>query len=962
MYLSRSLFILACALGVATAQAQAPAPAPKPAARKPAVAAPARPASAAAPAAAALGPSAPGPVKAGFNVSIGPTPAWVNQPPLLGGAPTEAAPMHYRLIDEQVRVDAQSSAEFVRLVRVVNQASGLGTAAQFELEYDPAYEQLVLHKLEVVRDGQRLQRLDRNRIELLQREKQLEQRIYDGRVTVSILVDDVRVGDEIDMSYTRTGQNPVFGGRFVRNGWMSTHKGPTRLYTTRLLAPEGRQIRQLLGPSDATVSTQVTAGWRDTLFRRENVPQLRFEPGAPFSAFRGEFLQLSEFADWAEVAAWGEQLFREAASGPKSAATQAKAAEIRAAQATPAAQALEALRFVQQEVRYFGVEIGPGSHKPNSPDQVLQQRFGDCKDKVTLLATLLRALDVPVRPVLVSTRLRERMDGWLPSPLAFDHVIARVDIDGQPLFLDPTRNHQSGPLAKRQSIGLGRGLELAPGVAALSSLPKPYDQERMRVEDKLVVKSFAEPVLLESRIVYRGDIAEVMREAIATQGVVTVADAVSTAYVKAYPQLKRMAPPEALPVEGDDALALVQRFELNGFWRYADQRALTAELVQWAPVEMLLPPKMETRRQPLAFNYPGIVRHLVSLQLPEAVFRQPGQRQSDDGDNHFRLVQKLESTLDSFSLNAEARLNSDQIEPDQWHAFSAQLAKALPKLGPVVTIPVIAQSRMDSLQAELKRLEDEIRRGRLKVNTSTQAQAHYKAAVLTAQIESGRLNGPLKAQALVARGITFDHTGRQDAARSDFEAALLLDPASIEALNAAATNAQGRGDHERAVALATQVLDKQPKDSQALSTRALAHYMAGRLDAARADPNRALEDRGNAQRGYPLALLALATRRAGVDLADLKARFPRDTWPADWPRALVEQALEGGDGRSLLSAAKGQKQALEAQTEAYFYLGEIAAAGGDLGQARKHWQSAVDFGVVEFVEFSAAKQRLQAPK
>lgn len=955
MALTPWVFIVALVGAVSVAGAQTPPP--KPAARKPAASAPGKPGPGPADAA---GPAAPGLVKAGFNVSIGPAPAWVNAVPLPGGAPTEAAPMHYRLIDEQVRIEPNTSAEHVRLVRVVNQAAGLGTAAQFELEYDPAHESLVLHRLEVVRDGQRLQRLDRKRIELLQREKQLEQRIYDGRVTASILVEDVRVGDEIDMAYTRVGQNPVFGARFVRNGWMSSHKGPVRLYTTRLLAPAGRNIRQALGPADATVSTQVVNGWRDTLFRRENAPQLRFEPGVPFSAFRNEHLQLSEFADWAEVAAWGEQLFREAASGPRSAATEAKAAEIRAAHATPAARALEALRFVQQDVRYFGVEMGPSSHRPHPADQVLQQRFGDCKDKVTLLTALLRALDLPVRPVLVNTRLRERMEGWIPSPLAFDHVIARVDVDGQPLFLDPTRGHQSGPLARRQSIGLGQGLELAPGAAELVALPKPYDQERMRVEDRLVVKHFAEPVQLESRIVYRGDMAEGLREAIAVQGLATVADALSGAYVKAYPQLKRLAPPEAQPVPDDDALALVQRFELPGFWRYVDERALSADVVQWAPAEMLLPPKMEARRQPLAFNYPGIVRHRLTVQFPEQVYRQSGQRRSDDGDQHFRLLVKVDASLDSVSFDVEARLNTDQIEAAQWQAFNAQLAKALPKLGSVVAFAVIPQNRLDSLQAELKQLEEDIRRGRLKATTATQLRSHIKVASLAAQLDSGRLAGPLKAQALVARGIAFDHLGRLDAARSDFEAAMLQDPTSLEAQNAAATNAQGRGDHDRAVALASQVLAKQPKESQALITRALAHYMAGRLPEARADLTLALEDRSNVQRGYPLALLALTTRRSGGNLDELKARFPRDHWPTEWPRQLVVQAVEGGDPGSLISAAKAHKQSLEALTETHFYLGEMAAASGDMGLARKHWQNAVDLGVVEYVEHNAARQRLRA--
>jgi lipoprotein NlpI len=614
---------------------------------------------------------------------------------------------------------------------------------------------------------------------------------------------------------------------------------------------------------------------------------------------------------------------------------------------------------VQQDVRYFGVEIGPGSHRPNPADQVLQQRFGDCKDKVALLATLLRALQIPVRPVLVSTRMRDRLDGWIPSPLAFDHVIARVDLDGKVFYLDPTRSHQSGPLPARSVTGLGKGLELAAGVSGLTALPPAFDTERMRVEDRFTVRQFTEPVLLESRIVYRGDLAEGFREAIATQGITAVGDTLGAPYVRSYPQLKRLAPAVAEAVEGDDAVAIVQRFELPAFWRFPEQRALVAELGLWAPVEFLLPPKMETRRQPLAFAYPGITRQIATIKFPEDVYQQSGSRSSEDGDEHFRLVLKQSSTQREIEITAEARVATDQVEPAHWQAFSATLTKTLPKLGYVAAVSAVPLPRAETVQAELRSLEDQLRRGRLKVATATQAQSHYKVAMLTAQIEGGRLAAPLKAQALVARGIALDHVGRQDSARADFETAMALQPESLEALNAAATNAQGRGDFERAVELAGRVLERQPHDAEALGTRALSHYLAGQVDAARADWVAMLEDRSNVRRGYPLALLALATRRAGADVAALKQRYPQDLWPSDWPRAVVEQAFDGGDGRALLATAKAQKNAVEAQTEANFYLGELAASTGDLRKARDHWQSAVDYGVVEFVEYSAARQRLK---
>src|SRR5690606_12491954 len=98
---------------------------------------------------------------------------------------------------------------------------------------------------------------------------------------------------------------------------------------------------------------------------------------------------------------------------------------------------LAALRFVQGEIRYLGVEVGPGSHAPSPPDQVLARRLGDCKDKTLLTVTLLDRLGIEAHPPLVATGLRRAIAQRLPSPGAFDHVIVLAKLDGQFIWLDP---------------------------------------------------------------------------------------------------------------------------------------------------------------------------------------------------------------------------------------------------------------------------------------------------------------------------------------------------------------------------------------------------------------------------------------------------------------------------------------------------------------------------------------------
>lgn len=118
------------------------------------------------------------------------------------------------------------------------------------------------------------------------------------------------------------------------------------------------------------------------------------------------------------------------------------------ASADPGQRMLAALRFVQGQIRYLGVEIGAGSHAPSAPAVVLQRRFGDCKDKSLLAVTMLRSLGIDAEPALVNTNARRGIAGWLATPSAFDHVIARAHVKGATIG--------SIPHARRSTAALRR--------------------------------------------------------------------------------------------------------------------------------------------------------------------------------------------------------------------------------------------------------------------------------------------------------------------------------------------------------------------------------------------------------------------------------------------------------------------------------------------------------------------------
>jgi len=886
---------------------------------------------------------------------VEPAPRWVVPAAEAGTTFTPTAAMHYRVIDNQLLVDEKSVDEYNHVVRVVDNATGLSAASQIELEFDPSYQTLALHNLQIVRDGKRLNRLDRTRIRLLQREAQLERRMYDGRVTMSIVLEDVRIGDQVDFAYTVRGANPVFSGKFVHTAWMSTSRGPAALYQLRLLAPAKRVISQRVGPTDAKTESRILGEMRETIFRRKDVPQLATDAGASYSAFLSQQIQFSEFSDWREVAKWGQTLFT---VGGTQELVDKKAADIKAGATDPTARLLAALDFVQKDVRYFGTEIGINSHRPALPDKVIEQRFGDCKDKVGLLVALLNRLDIPATPVLVSTLLHGEIERLSPTPDLFDHVIARVDLDGKTYWLDGTRSHQTGTLSNRQSVDFAMGLPLDASTASLASMPTPYDSVRMIVADRIRIDRFASDPTLESRVTFRGNLAELYREALASQGLADVGTNLATPYLKTYPKAKSVAPIQVDQSSDDDAITFVQTFSIPDFWRFPEQRALVADIVHWSTLQAISLPKAETRKDAYAFQFPGVYRQVISIDFPEDVYRTGESHHFEDSYANVFVKGSLDATHRGATYTTEARIAADALKPSDWTAYASTMNKLMPRLTTVAAVPAITLERSASLNARFKDEEAAIRAKKVKAQTRVQLEALFKNLVLSAEIESGRLSPALEAQARNARGIQLDNLGHPDKALDDFVQALVLAPDADDIRNAAAVNAIQRRNFDQAIELASGVLKHNASDAEALNSRALANYFKTQFHAAESDLNTLLKDESAIRRGYPIIWLSLTMRHEGLDPSALEQRYQKEQLPAAWPRPLVDLATGKATVDSVIEAAKQEKNPAESLCEAYFYIGEKYRAEGDSTRAVDYWRKSVEQGIVEFVEHAAAQYRL----
>lgn len=145
-------------------------------------------------------------------------------------------------------------------------------------------------------------------------------------------------------------------------------------------------------------------------------------------------IQLSTFENWGQVGSWYYGLQHER-SAP-SAAIRAKALELTKGLDSQEAKAKALYQFVSLNFRYISLNFGIGRYQPHAADEVFANKYGDCKDKHTLLAALLDAAGIPAYPALINTE--KAIDQEVPSPGQFDHLITAVPTGKSILFLDTT--------------------------------------------------------------------------------------------------------------------------------------------------------------------------------------------------------------------------------------------------------------------------------------------------------------------------------------------------------------------------------------------------------------------------------------------------------------------------------------------------------------------------------------------
>ena len=688
---------------------------------------------------------------------IKPPPPWV-EPANTGIASNKLSGdaqsgIQYLLSDHQFRITSSGAQRYFRWLRKVLSAAGLESVSQIKIDFEPTYQELVIHHVHIIRGGVTIDVLRPGDIRIIQQESELSERLYNGTLSAVLFLNDIRSGDTIDCAYSVNGDNPVMGGRFTDSFLLGSSQ-PIQELRFRLLWPAHRKLHFRTQNLEIQPSVRSLQNEMEYKWERNNVPASEYEDEIPTWFDPAPRVYLSEFSSWEDVARWAAPLYE--IKQPVGAVLSKKIERWKTELPRQEERVLAATHFVQDEVRYLGIELGSYSHLPRDPSSVFKKRFGDCKDKSLLLSTMLNLLGVEAHPALVNTDAQPSADELLPSPSAFDHVIVQATLDGKTYWIDPTLRFQRGGLSQHPNPPYRRALVLRDGIRAMEEiLESPGDLPLTSVKDLFTVVDYKRPVSYSVVTTYRGAAANRVRSNLAEQSISELSRNCLSYYSDTYPNIEADGSTDVQDDTTNNIVVITERYRIPDLWS-EESRTFRSDRI----IQELSKPEITRRTMPLSVPYPVNVSQSIEIRMPETIGAK--NKSGSLKDEAVRFDYEYEQSGSTIKLNYSLRTLADHIPTANVAQHLELLDRIKGALGYTVSTKTIGEpsdalvggiilagggvvllalfmGRIVKRVSKLKRLQGFKRSQRIRVGAGAE-----DAITVTSKLEIGRHLGRIK--------------------------------------------------------------------------------------------------------------------------------------------------------------------------------------------------------------------------
>jgi hypothetical protein len=599
------------------------------------------------------------------SVHISAKPTWLSTCKVYNQKPSSRTierGFFYALVEQQVHVEKQ--ADYHHVIKEIVSETGIQNASQISVGFDPAFERLDFHDITIWRDNKPISRLKTSAFKVIADEQDLSNFIYQGSFSALCILDDIRKGDRIEYAYTITGRNPIFNGKFCDDFYLQWYQPIAHQYTA-IITSSQRKLNFKPFNKVPKVIISESNGLKRYEYEDFQVPAARDDNNQPVWYNARGYIQISEYDNWAGVVNWALGINPAATNIRGELADRIKQLKTIAG-GNKEKYFREAVKTVQDEVRYMGIEIGQYSHQANKPEKVFKQRYGDCKDKSLLLVSMLKANDIDASMVLVNADRGAHIAEYIPTYNAFNHAVVVATVNEKQVWIDATIDYQGGSGTDIYFPDYGKGLILKAGNTELTTIP-PSKTGKIINEDIYKIKDAKSPVLFTVKTTYTLNHADDIRSRLASSGMAETEKSYLEYYSKTYSKIEAR---DSIIVVDDlqkNVLTTTETYLINNFFRKDSTTNKFVVDLFANSISQQLPSITGQTKTPVSVSYPYDLEYTQRVIMP--VNWDITERSNTISRDYYRFASHYTSSGDTLLLNYKFAYLKDYVPVDKLSEF-----------------------------------------------------------------------------------------------------------------------------------------------------------------------------------------------------------------------------------------------------------------------------------------------------
>jgi len=337
--------------------------------------------------------------------------------------------------------DGTGRRETVARIRVQSEA-GVQQWGQIQIGYNSANERVEIAYVRVVKADNSVLKAGEDSVQDLTAPVEREAPVYTDYRQKHITVPGLRPGDVLEYDIITVIHTPLASGQF----WADYDFDKNNITLDEELDLDVPSDRQLKLKNKSGMDPRISESqgrrlyhWSSSHLEREDDEKDKdkireIKKKKKKSDEERPDVQLTTFVSWEQIGRWYASLDKDRrAPSPE---VRAKAEELTKGLDNELDKTQALYDFVAKNFRYVSLSLGLGRYQPHAASDVLHNEYGDCKDKHTLLASLLEAEGFHASSVLINSS--RKLDPDVPSPAQFDHVITMLPMGKEEVWMDTT--------------------------------------------------------------------------------------------------------------------------------------------------------------------------------------------------------------------------------------------------------------------------------------------------------------------------------------------------------------------------------------------------------------------------------------------------------------------------------------------------------------------------------------------